>query len=507
MKKEWIQKGKIMLYCMTLSFFFLMICSKSSFLYPMNDWVDANCFFTMGKSMFRGKVLYVDLFDQKGPLLFLYYGIASLISYRSFLGVFLIEVISFSIFLYYAYRLLRIYLKKETCLLSLPVISFLILTLPSFTHGGSVEEFCLPMLMYSIYSMVLFLKQGNKIPKRSMIFVNGIMAGLVATMKFTLLGFWFAWMASIFFYLCFQKKWKESILDCIIFLCGMCLPILPWILYFGIHHGIKTWIESYLLFNIKYYPSTSHWITKLLDVITKPIYFMAQNLGFGIPFMIGICVLLFDQLLFTKKSHKWMIASLYIFLCCGVFCGGVSFRYYYLILAPFLIFGVIAIAKWIEMIYHIEWNTSRFACYMIYITLFVTLCYYGSKNTMNFRIYQEKKDMVQYQFAEIINQKTNPTLLNYGFLDGGFYTTTGIVPNIRYFQKQNISDTVFPDNIKEQEQAIKNKKIDFVVTRTPLDKGMSYHYIPELRQNYKKVSEKKQKYEEHRYLYTLWQKK
>ena len=255
MKKEWIQKGKIMLYCMTLSFFFLMICSKSSFLYPMNDWVDANCFFTMGKSMFRGKVLYVDLFDQKGPLLFLYYGIASLISYRSFLGVFLIEVISFSIFLYYAYRLLRIYLKKETCLLSLPVISFLILTLPAFTHGGSVEEFCLPMLMYSIYSMVLFLKQGNKIPKRSMIFVNGIMAGLVATMKFTLLGFWFAWMASIFFYLCFQKKWKESILDCIIFLCGMCLPILPWILYFGIHHGIKTWIESYLLFNIKYHPS------------------------------------------------------------------------------------------------------------------------------------------------------------------------------------------------------------------------------------------------------------
>ena len=28
-----------------------------------------------------------------------------------------------------------------------------------------------------------------------------------------------------------------------------------------------------------------------------------------------------------------------------------------------------------------------------------------------------------------------------------------------------------------------------------------------LRENYKKVSEKKQKYEEHRYLYTLWQKK
>ena len=89
--------------------------------------------------MMNGKILYVDIFDQKGPLLFLYYGIASLISYRTFIGVFLLELVSFSIFLYYAYRFLRLYLKQETSLLALPVISFLIFTLPAFTHGGSVE--------------------------------------------------------------------------------------------------------------------------------------------------------------------------------------------------------------------------------------------------------------------------------------------------------------------------------------------------------------------------------
>ena len=90
-----------------------MICSKSSFLYPLNVWVDANCFFTMGKAMFNGKVLYLDLFDQKGPLLFFIYGLASLISYKTFLGVFILEVISFTIFLYYAYKLIRMYLKED----------------------------------------------------------------------------------------------------------------------------------------------------------------------------------------------------------------------------------------------------------------------------------------------------------------------------------------------------------------------------------------------------------
>ena len=144
---------------------------------------------------------------------------------------------------------------------------------------------------------------------------------------------------------------------------------------------------------------------------------------------------------------------------------------------------------------------------MIYVTLLVALSYYGCQNTNKFRINQSRQDLVQYQFAEIIKQTENPTLLNYGFLDGGFYTTTGIIPNIRYFQKQNIANAVFPENIEQQEEAIKKKKVDFVVTRVPIDKGMSYHYIPELKQNYKKISEKNQKYEEHRYRYTLWQKK
>ena len=52
------------------SLLFITICSKSSFLYPMNDWVDTQCFFTVGKAMVNGKVLYADIYEQKGPLLY-----------------------------------------------------------------------------------------------------------------------------------------------------------------------------------------------------------------------------------------------------------------------------------------------------------------------------------------------------------------------------------------------------------------------------------------------------
>ena len=82
----------------------LVLCSKSSPLYVLNDWMDANIFFTMGKSMFRGKVLYRDVFDHKGPVLYFLYGLASLIDYTGFTGVLVVEIIAFAFFLHCGLR-------------------------------------------------------------------------------------------------------------------------------------------------------------------------------------------------------------------------------------------------------------------------------------------------------------------------------------------------------------------------------------------------------------------
>jgi ABC-type microcin C transport system permease subunit YejB len=99
---NFIKKNKhillIILFCFVTSFLLILINSKSSPLYPFNDWVDANAFFTMGKGLFNGKILYQDLFEQKGPLLYLIYGFGYLFSNTTFLGIFLIEVIFFTFF-------------------------------------------------------------------------------------------------------------------------------------------------------------------------------------------------------------------------------------------------------------------------------------------------------------------------------------------------------------------------------------------------------------------------
>ena len=83
----------------------LTVCSKNSFVYPMNDWVDVNCFFTVGRGITHGLIPYRDLYDPKGPLLYFVYALAALISEHSFLGVFVIETLLFALLLFIGGRI------------------------------------------------------------------------------------------------------------------------------------------------------------------------------------------------------------------------------------------------------------------------------------------------------------------------------------------------------------------------------------------------------------------
>ena len=73
-----------------------------------------------------------------------------------------------------------------------------------------------------------------------------------------------------------------------------------------------------------------------------------------------------------------------------------------------------------------------------------------------------KESMPQYQFAEVIRQEEDATLLNYGFLDGGFYTASGLTPESRFFCKLNID---LKEMNRELSDSIQEGKITFVVTR------------------------------------------
>ena len=65
-----LRAGKLFGLCLLAAFVAITLMSECSFLYPINDWNDAQCFFTVGRTISSGKVLYRDIYEQKGPLLY-----------------------------------------------------------------------------------------------------------------------------------------------------------------------------------------------------------------------------------------------------------------------------------------------------------------------------------------------------------------------------------------------------------------------------------------------------
>ena len=92
----------------------------------------------------------------------------------------------------------------------------------------------------------------------------------------------------------------------------------------------------------------------------------------------------------------------------------------------------------------------------------VGLSYALSENT--YLMHYQKEELPHYQFKEIIGQTENPTLLNYGNLDWGFYTVCDIVPNARYFCDLNIK---LPGLAEEWQTQIDNGDFDYIVARDP----------------------------------------
>ena len=101
---------RLFLYSLVVSGIFLLLLSKCSPLYLFNDWVDVHCFFTVGKSMLDGLIPYRDIYEQKGPILYFLFAAAAAISRTSFLGVYLLETLSFSLFLFFSGKCVQLYL-------------------------------------------------------------------------------------------------------------------------------------------------------------------------------------------------------------------------------------------------------------------------------------------------------------------------------------------------------------------------------------------------------------
>ena len=120
----------------------ITLVSTCSPLYPFNPWDDANCFFTLGRGILHGLVPYRDLYEQKGPLLYFIYALVALLSEKSFIGAWIIELATASVFAVYSWKIIKLFTNPaKNMLVLMPLFLAITYSNGMFNFGGNAEEF------------------------------------------------------------------------------------------------------------------------------------------------------------------------------------------------------------------------------------------------------------------------------------------------------------------------------------------------------------------------------
>ena len=442
------------------AFLIISVCSTSSPLYAFNTWVDANVYFTIGKSMLKGMLPYRDLFDHKGPLLYALHALTSLVSFDSFLGVYFLEVLCCFLFLLYAFKLLRLFCP-DNILFLVPLLGAAVCASTPFWLGDSAEELCLPLLIYAGYVGVKALRR-NTLPSSREFFFLGLTSACVLWIKFTMLGYYLGWIVAPACLALSQKRFEELLKKLGVLILGIFAATLPFLLYFGWNHAIGDWLEVYFYDNLFLYSNAESTNSFLRNALTG----LSQIRKL---FPLGAAALVLGGIWCWYRCNRWIFLSFittFIGLLLTVFGGGQYYPYYSLAFGACTVFGIAALYE-IGSFCLSKWK-SPFSkrCQAVVLFLCFALMLAGSSNIP--RMKYAKSEYPQFQIKAAIEASgiENPTLLNYGSLDGGFYTATGIYPRTRFFCKVNLPLT---DMIQEQERYIADELADFVIAPRPLD--------------------------------------
>ena len=433
----------------------LLVCSKNSPLYPMNDWVDVNCFFTVGRGMRHGLTPYLDLYDQKGPLLYAAYALAACISETSFLGVFMVEAACFAAFLFFSGRTAEV--LSDTPAAFGPAAAGLGIGIPlspAFSHGGSAEELFLPVFALSLYLVLKAMHERRPLTSLQAALLGACAAAAFWT-KYTFCGLYAGLAAAVLLWEFADHRGRNLLRMISRALPGAGLLTAAVLIRYAAAGALPVLWQAYFVDNLTSYSENirgGHYAMPLPNLL--------NNLSWSVPAGLGLVWLL------LSAKHRWReaaaCASGAVLLFVFTYASGRRYPYYALVLAAFGAPGFAALFALLPGKLRQKRLFRRAAASLTAgIVLLSPLAAYSWSGNV-YLLGKDRDEMPQYRFAETIRQSEDASLLNYGFLDGGFYFASESLPRTRFFCTLNND---LEEMRQELRSAVSEGKTEFIVTR------------------------------------------
>lgn len=444
---------------MLLSAALITLFSCCSWIYPLQPVDDANWYMSIGKGMLRGKLLYTDLHDQKGPLLFFLHEWAAFLSPGNFFVIYLLEVLCAFGFLTFSYRTMRLFAGHDISLFATSLVGIVTYASNFMWYGDTVEELSLPILLFILYKTLRYAKL-DELPKHWESASIGLGMAAIFWMKFTVLAMCGGTLAALLVLAYSQGHLTLLWRSLIWVLVGAAILTALVLLYFVLHGNGADLYYSYFWFNICLYSNRGDsaevwWAApaKWMGLALLVLFAYTRRVSANVKLAVTLCWL--------TTLLPFVLFKVYIYYFLTVF-----------VFAPLLIYFVRNI-RHRAVLYTIATVVSLPAVCTNFNFMTLLTGYFPT---------------AVLPLAKTVNDDTDPDkqILTVNSYDTGIYTLTDCLPPIKFFSTPN---AYVEELVCEQTAYLESRKAKYLALKTD---GFAHYYgdfHPDLTRDYDLIQE------------------
>ena len=451
-KKDWIY---FIFIAILFAVFYYFVCEDSpvhDLFYTRNhiDRRDPPWYFSCGKALANGMIPYVEFSDSKGPLLWLVYALAYIISPRDYFGVYLIHCVLYVISLLLLYRTVKIFTADSLPAAIITLLTIPLLFIPSIHYETKSEDLSFIFIALSLWQTCRMLYDESFSQKDwgRTFFIWGICFGATLMIKYNS-----SIMLGVF--LCFMliKLYKEKRRFWPMFwkaVGGAALVVVPLLVWLAVDGALLAFLDDYFI-------QTPQTIANLAGGKSYFLQMMGRHDFVWIMVMIlagcgSACFWLPRWKFFPLASGAWFIVMILIFArgyyinICGPLMIFVPLTFLFAIknhkAANLICAGAMLVVFGFLGYTHRNWYTSQ---------------YFGGGEGDPRRV--KAAAMNQY----IASKAYKPFILYYGCSDKGYGMESEGLPACRYWSLQGGATARMTDNQKE---CVELRMADFALVKT-----------------------------------------
>ncbi len=443
-----------------LSTFFLLIFSRTTT--PLYDFLgihreyvasDSGLFRLVGRALISGKTLYKDIFDHKGPVLFIIEALGVWIS-PEVTGILIVQILNLSLVLILIRKIALLFVTEKQSWL---VITFSLLFLATtLREGNTSEEFSLFFLFLPLYLFLKnFIKKTGSYPLKHT-FIYGICFSLIVYNRLTNAAPLAALVLTIVVILIKEKRWFELLKHAGSFLLAFLLIGGIFSVYFYKQGLLYDMYYATLLYNFKY------GVGGVSDKNYSRGFFKLSLYSLVILLFAVLTTFIYNKKKNNKEGKVLLLLSIFNLFFCFTETSiiGKSYINYHIINLFSVAYSVsVAIHNWYDI------HLCKMQKKLCMVTAVLLIYPFSSLMMYALRPHVEGEvDVANYLDLEI-PQDEKDSVIAYG-LFASWYIKEDIIPCCKYFVNQEWWSKADSRILEEFNYIMENQSPLWIVTKT-----------------------------------------